>query len=99
MRSLFRAAICMLALTGAAFHCAQPSRLAFDVASVRQNMSDAPARSNFPLNVGDMYTPDGGRFSAVNFPLVTCIFFAYALAGNQTHFLLPQLPDWVSEDR
>lgn len=88
----------ILALIGAAFLCAQPSRLAFDVASIRQNKSDTPARSNFPLNVGDMYTPNGGRFSAVNFPLVTYIFFAYNLAGNQAQFLLPQLPAWVSQD-
>jgi len=46
-----------------------------------------------------MYTPDGGRFSAVNFPLVTYIFFAYKIAGNQAHFLLPQLPGWVSQER
>ena len=92
-------ATAIVALTGAAFLFAQSSQLAFEVASVRQDKSDTPAHSNFPLNVGDMYTPDGGRFSAVNFPLVTYIFFAYKIAGNQAHFLLPQLPGWVSQDR
>jgi uncharacterized protein (TIGR03435 family) len=98
MRAVTRA-ISILTVAGATLVRAQSSRLAFEVASIRPDRSDIPAHSNFPLNVGDMYTPDGGRFSAVNFPLVTYIFFAYSLAGNQARFLIPQLPAWVLQDR
>jgi uncharacterized protein (TIGR03435 family) len=96
--------ICSLALAGAAAapssaQPAQASQLAFDVASVKPNKSDAPPYSNFPLNSGDFYTPNGGLFSATNWPLVTYIVFAYKLQGNQIQFLLPQLPGWVTKDR
>jgi uncharacterized protein (TIGR03435 family) len=96
--------ICGLALAGAAAvtssgQSAQGSRLEFDVASIRQNKSGAPPSSNFPLNSGDFYTPTGGLFSARNFPLVTYIFFAYKLQGNQGQSLVRQLPGWVMTDR
>lgn len=75
------------------------TQLAFEVASVKPNKSDAPAYSNFPLNAGSMYTANGGLFSATNFPLVTYIFFAYNIVGNRAHFLVPQLPGWVMSER
>jgi uncharacterized protein (TIGR03435 family) len=71
----------------------------FEVASVRQNKSDAPAYSNFHLGAGDFYTPNGGLFSATNWPLVTYIFFAYKIQGNQGQSLVSQLPGWVLTDR
>ena len=37
---------------------------AFDVASVKQNKSDAAPSSNFHLGPGDFYTPNGGLFAA-----------------------------------
>lgn len=77
----------------------QGDRQEFDVASVKPNKSDSPPSSNFPLNAGGMYTVNGGLLSATNFPLVTYIFFAYNLMGNQAHFLVPQLPSWVTTDR
>jgi uncharacterized protein (TIGR03435 family) len=67
----------------------------FDVASVKLSKPGSPANSNFPLGPGDVYTPNGGRFAASNFPLVTYIFFAYKVLGNQGQYLLPQLPDWA----
>src|SRR2546423_10221722 len=88
--------LCSLLLTMAAevLLSAQPteSPLTFDVASVKQNRSDAPPSSNFPLNSGDFYTPNGGLFSASNVPLITYIFFAYKLQGNQGQSLVAQLP-------
>src|SRR5438045_3450155 len=71
----------------------------FEVASVKPNKSDAPPSSNFPLNSGDFYTPNGGLFSASNFPLITYIFFAYKLQGNQGQSVVAQLPGWVMTDR
>jgi len=38
-------------------------------------------------------------FSATGFPLVTYLFFAYKVIGNQGQYLLPQLPGWATSDR
>jgi uncharacterized protein (TIGR03435 family) len=46
-----------------------------------------------------MYVPNGGLFSARNLPLVTYIFFAYKIIGNQGQYLLPQLPGWTRTER
>jgi uncharacterized protein (TIGR03435 family) len=54
--------------------------------------------SDFPLGPGNVYVPNGGFFSAKGFPLITYISFAYKLMGNQTQFLLPQLPGWVTSE-
>jgi len=72
-------------------------KMAFDVASVKLNKSSDPTYSNFPLGMGDVYSPNGGLFTATNFPLITYITFAYKLNANQTA-LLAQLPKWVTTD-
>jgi uncharacterized protein (TIGR03435 family) len=69
-------------------------RMAFDVASVKPDMSDAPASSRFPLGPGDGYAP-GGFFSATNQPLVVYLRFAYKLGQSD----LPGLPAWVYSER
>jgi uncharacterized protein (TIGR03435 family) len=71
----------------------------FEVASVKPNRSDDSPYANFPLGPGDVYVPNGGLFSAKGFPLVTYIFFAYKMIGNQSQYLLPQLPEWVKTER
>ena len=78
---------------------AVPDQSAFDVASVKPDNSAEDSDSNFPLGAGDVYTPNGGFFSAKNFPLVTYIAFAYKLRVDQTSFLLPELPKWASTER
>jgi uncharacterized protein (TIGR03435 family) len=70
----------------------------FDVASVKLNKSGDPGNSNFPLGPGDAYVPNGGRFTATGFPLITYIFFAYKLIGNQGQYLVPQLPGWATTE-
>src|ERR1700683_1158813 len=65
---------------------------AFDVASIRRSKPGGQPNSNFPLGPGDVYTPNGGLFSATNQPLITYILFAYKLQGNQIQSLVPQLP-------
>lgn len=72
---------------------------AFDVASVKPNKSGNRPSSNFPLGPGDVFNPNGGYFSATNLPLVTYLFFAYKIMGNQARYVLPQLPGWASTDR
>jgi uncharacterized protein (TIGR03435 family) len=78
---------------------AVPDRLSFDVASVKPDNSAEDPDSNFPLGAGDVYTPNGGFFSATNFPLVTYIAFAYKLRVDQTSYLLSGLPEWTSNER
>jgi uncharacterized protein (TIGR03435 family) len=95
MKSVARI-MCILALAGAT--AALSSAQSFEVASVKPNKSDAPPSSNFPLNSGDFYIANGGLFSATNFPLITYIFFAYKLQGNQGQALVSQLAGWVMTD-
>lgn len=72
----------------------------FDVASVKGNKSGNPgANSNFPLGPGDVYSANGGHFTATNIPLVSYIFFAYRIVGDQVQAVLSQLPGWVTTDR
>ncbi len=71
----------------------------FEVASIKLNKTNNPPSSNFPLGPGDVYVPNGGLFSARGVPLVTYLFFAYKIIGNQGQYLLPQLPEWVKTDR
>jgi uncharacterized protein (TIGR03435 family) len=75
---------------------AQVRPLAFDVTSVKPNNSSDEPHSNFPLNSGDFYTPNGGLLSAVNFPLIS---FAYKLQGNQGLALVSQMPNWVLTEK
>ncbi len=74
-------------------------RMEFDVASVKQNKSDSPSNSNFPLGPGAVYVPNGGFLSATGFPLITYIAFAYKLMGNDFQSLQSELPAWAATDR
>jgi uncharacterized protein (TIGR03435 family) len=76
-----------------------PGKLEFEVASVKPNKSDGPPRANNPLGPGNVYSPYGGYFQAINFPLYTYILFAYKIMGNQEQFLRTQIPAWVMSDR
>ena len=77
----------------------QPAQPKFDVASIKPNKSGDPPTSNFPLGPGDVYVRNGGFLSATGFPFTTYIAFAYKIIGNQSQYLLPQLPDWAKTDR
>jgi uncharacterized protein (TIGR03435 family) len=69
-------------------------RMAFDVASVKANISDAPASSRFPLGSGDGYAP-GAFFSSTNQPLIVYLRFAYKMGQSELLGLAP----WVYSDR
>jgi uncharacterized protein (TIGR03435 family) len=75
------------------------TKLAFDVASVRQNKSGDKPESNFPLGPGDMYAQTGGVFSASDQTLITYIAFAYKLTISQAETVRQHLPEWVMSDR
>jgi len=91
-----RIAAVLLALTAA--HAAD--RLEFEVASVKPNNTGDPvSRTNVPLGPGNVYTPTGGYFSAMNYPAAAFIAFAYKITGDQEQYLRSHLPDWVLTDR
>jgi uncharacterized protein (TIGR03435 family) len=71
----------------------------FDVASVKPNNSSDGVYATFPLGPGDVYVPNGSHFTATNYPLITYIFFAYKIMGNESQEVLSQLPGWVTADR
>ncbi len=92
LRTLLSAAVSSLALVAAAQVSATAPTLTFDVASVRQNKTAAPQRSNIPLDSGNVYstidprdarTVATGSFTAINQPLWRYIVFAYQLSGTQ----------------
>jgi len=74
-------------------------RPSFEITSVKLNKSDDKRFSNIPLGPGDIYSSTGGRFTARGFPLVSYIFFAYKITGDQSGAVLSQLPGWVTADR
>src|ERR1700722_3572800 len=74
-------------------------KMAFDVASVKPNISSDPPHADFPLDVGDSYSPNGGLFKVTGFGLSPYIGFAYKLTPYQTQALQSQLPKWATADR
>ena len=74
-------------------------RLEFDVASVKQNKSDAPPVTNFPVGPEDAYTPDGGLLSASGVTLYQYMSFAYDFTVYDYQLLKSRLPEWVLSDR
>jgi uncharacterized protein (TIGR03435 family) len=73
-------------------------KMAFDVASVKPDKSDANPIANFPLTFVDDHPSTGGRLSVVNFRLITYIAFAYKLAPGQQQLVRPQLPKWATTE-
>jgi len=79
-------------------------KLAFDVASVRQNLSGDDAQGansphvNFPIGSDDAYYDTGGVFSATNLPLISYLIFAYKITNNNRQALLDSTPDWVKSE-
>src|ERR1017187_8465513 len=76
-----------------------PVRPSFEIASVKPNKSDDRRFSNIPLGPGDIYSSTEGRFTARGYPLVSYIFFAYKITGDQSGAVLSQLPGRVTADR
>ncbi len=73
----------------------RPADVSFEVASVKSNRTEAPATTLFPLGPGKAYAANGGRFRAINQPLIAYLRFAYRLGQGD----LLDLPKWVYEER
>jgi len=74
-------------------------KMAFEVASIKQNASDEPTHTNVGLSDLDEGPPNGGLFSAVKFLLTSYIGFAYKLTPSQVELLRTQLPKWATTER
>jgi uncharacterized protein (TIGR03435 family) len=84
-----------IAVVSVALLAQTPAAPSFEVASIRQNRTETPATTLFPLGPGDAYASTGGRFRATNQPLILYVRFAYRLGVGD----LLELPKWVYEDR
>ena len=71
------------------------AKLKFDVASVKKTKSGGKATSNIPLTPGKAYSPNGGRLSATNQSVFTCILFAYKVSLTEAWDQFKQLPQWA----
>jgi uncharacterized protein (TIGR03435 family) len=92
-------AILMSTASGLAQQAASPTKLEFDVASVRQNRDEGKPRSNIALGPGDVGGSSGGVLSAKDFTLMQYVVFAYKLADYQEALLRQKLPEWAVSDR
>src|SRR6202012_5119388 len=74
-------------------------KMEFDVASVKQNKSDARPVMSFPAGPEDAAIPSGGLFSASGVTLYQYIALAYDLKIYDYQLLKSRLPDWVLTDK
>jgi uncharacterized protein (TIGR03435 family) len=99
---LLRALATIVVLMSAASCIAQQTsqeKMAFDVASVRQDRSNVKPSSNIALGPGAVWGPNGGVLSAKNFPLLQYVAFAYRLTDYQEAALREKLPEWALTER
>ena len=81
------------------WEAAAGGKMAFDVASVRQNKSGGKSYSNVKLNnLRQAYAPNGGVFVARNWNLVEYMVFSYKLSIQQANIMIPSLPRWAVMD-
>lgn len=73
-------------------------KIAFEVASVKENNSGEREHSNVPFAPGAPWPVNGGLFSASDFSLISYIAWAYDVPGDQAQHLLTQLPKWAITD-
>jgi uncharacterized protein (TIGR03435 family) len=74
-------------------------RLQFEVASVKQNKSDAAPVVDFPVGPEETHTSTGGLLSGSGVTLYQYISFAYDFTIYDYQLLKSRLPEWVFTDR
>ena len=92
-------AIAAIGFVNAQSQTTSAPRKEFDVASVKQNKSDARPVMNFPPGPEDAYTPGGGSFSGSGVTLYQYISLAYDFTVYDYQLLKSRLPQWVFTDR
>ena len=95
---MLRVFTALLAL--AATQSAPDNKLEFEVASIKPHtLSEPVANTNVPLGPGNVFTPTGGYFHAINFPISAFLAFAYRITGDQEQYLRAHLPEWALNER
>lgn len=94
----------LLAILSFALPIAAQQKLAFDVASVRENKSvegpgGEPPQTNVPLGPGNVYSPTGGQLNIRNTSFLLLVSFAYRMTMPQQDAFRDMVPKWVSEAR
>lgn len=75
-------------------------KLAFDVASVRENKSGDRPASNVLLDRSNVYSPTGGILTATNQSVITLIIFAYKMKITESSGgFMRSLPSWARTDK
>jgi len=92
-------AIATIGFANAQSQTSTAPKMKFDVASVKQNKSDARSITNFPPGPEDAYAPDGGSFSGSGVTLYQYISLAYDFTVFDYQLLKSRLPEWVLTDR
>ena len=92
-------ALATLGFVNAQSQPAPAPKMEFDVASVKQNKSDAKPVINFPQGSEDAHPPGGGFFSGSAVTFYQYLFLAYDLKTYDYQLLKSRLPEWVFTDR
>jgi uncharacterized protein (TIGR03435 family) len=92
-------AIATIGFANAQSQTSTAPKMEFDVASIKQNKSDARSITNFPPGAEDAYAPDGGSFSGSGVTLYQYVAFAYNFTVYDYQLLKSRLPEWVLTDR
>ena len=92
-------AIATIGFANAQSQTSTAPKMKFDVASVKQNKSDARSITNFPPGPEDAYAHDGGSFSGSGVTLYQYISLAYDFTVFDYQLLKSRLPEWVLTDR
>ena len=74
-------------------------KMAFEVATIKPNLSDNSPNVNFTLGPGDRYAKTGGRFLTSNISLLDYVRFAYKLTDGQVDILQASAPKWIATTR
>jgi uncharacterized protein (TIGR03435 family) len=96
---LIAVAIAAVGFANAQSQTSAAPEIEFDVASIKQNKSDARPVTNFPLGPEDSDAPSGGLFSGSGVTLYQYISLAYDFTVYDYQLLKSRLPEWVFADR
>ncbi|MEG9433302.1 TIGR03435 family protein [Terriglobus sp. ADX1] len=94
----------LLAILSLALPITAQQKLAFDVASIRENKSvegpgGEPPQTNVPLGPGNVYSPTGGQLNVRNMDFLVLVSFAYRMTVPQQDAFRDMAPKWVTEAR
>lgn len=92
----------LLAVLAFTLPIAAQQKLAFDVASIRENKSGAgpggdEQSRNVPLGPGNVYSPTGGQLNLRNIEFLQLIAFAWKMTSPQRDAFADAAPQWARD--